>query len=208
MENNVEKLFVYGDSISLQYGFKLKEKLDSLNINYNRLGSSNSNDLASPIYNGFSTREMIIWIKDLPIQENTLLLFNCGLHDIVHIEIDQECQVEILEYKKNLEFIIESSTKKFTNVVFCNTTPVEDKRHNSNTNVRFRYNADVEAYNEVAQEVMNKRNVSIIDLYEITMNYSKDENIYIDHIHFNKKISHLHAQKIIEELIESDYIHG
>jgi lysophospholipase L1-like esterase len=207
----MKNIFVYGDSISMQYGFPLMNKLEQKNVNYNRLGGGNSTDLANPIYNGISTKEMLRWVNSVEKKENTILVFNCGLHDIVHIEIDDGCQVDMNNYRQNLISIIEMARTKFCGIIFCNTTPVDDKMWNDGVNKRFtyiRYNNDVIQYNQIAEEVMKNLNIPVVDLYTATLNRKKEDDVYIDGVHVNKQTSLMHAETIINELIKNGYIDG
>lgn len=202
------KVFVYGDSISMQYGFPLEELLSQNGLKYERLGGNNSHDLACLKYNGLSTREMLEWIKAVEIMKETILIFNCGLHDIVRSEITSECQVPLEDYRLNIEKIIAVGRTKFDKLAFCNTTPVDDERHNKGISSRFRFNKDVLSYNNAAKMVMKKENIPVIDLYSLTMKKTGKEEIYIDHVHMKESISKIHAEKIIEELARNGYIDG
>lgn len=202
------KVFVYGDSISMQYGFPLDELLNQIGITYNRLGNKNSQDLANPKFNGFSTREMLGWVKDIGVMENTVLVFNCGLHDIVRNNNDSECQVTIEEYKSNLEKIVAQARIKFDGMMFCNSTPVDDIRHNRGITNRFRYNNDILNYNSVANMIMESENIPVIDLFSLTTEKQTKEEIYVDHIHMKESISRIHAERILNELTKNGYIDG
>ena len=202
-----QKVYVYGDSISMQYGYPLEKQLVDMNVSYNRKGNGNSIDLASSIYNGFSTVEMLNWLDNEPLKMDTVIVFNCGLHDILHIHKDDKCQVSEEDYKNNLKKIVDKCKKKFGGVMFCNTTPVDDERHNSGNECRFRYNNDVIRYNDIASDVMIDKGIFIIDLYTLTNMERKSSQIYIDHIHVCKKVSELHAKKIISSLIDVGYIY-
>ena len=204
----MKKVFVYGDSISMQYGFPLKRLLKEDGIEYDRLGHINSRDLANPENNGISTREMKKWIDNFSEIKDSILVFNCGLHDIVHINYGDLCQVTAKEYEKNLLEIVEIGRKKFTKMIFCNSTPVEDERHNKGIEKRYRYNADIIKYNRIAAYVMEREGIPIIDLYSITDERRQGENIYIDHVHMKESISELQAKKILDALKIWKYIDG
>ena len=92
----MRNVFVYGDSISMQYGYPLKELLNDRGVAYERFGGGNS----------------------------------CDLADVLRIRKGEPCQVEIEEYKTNLKHITEVACRIYEGVVFCNSTPVDDKRHN------------------------------------------------------------------------------
>lgn len=198
----MNKVYVYGDSISMQYGYSLKDRLEQLGIEYNRYGEGNSLDLSSPVYNGFSTNEMLIWIMGAKTAKDTILVFNCGLHDILHINPGDPCQVPIENYEKNLRRIIELAKEKFGNIIFCNTTPVDDLRHNRDITQRFRYNDDIKKYNDVSEGIMRKNGICMVDLYGITKRETGVQPIYIDHVHVTKHISELHTEAILAVIKE------
>ena len=126
----MRKVFVYGDSISMQYGYPLEKLLSDMGTSYDRLGGGNSCDLADVRWNGSTTTKMLTWLHGITKQQDTILVFNCGLHDIVHAAISEPCKVNIEEYRKNMDEICEIACRIFDEVVFCNSTPVDDKRHN------------------------------------------------------------------------------
>lgn len=201
-------VFVYGDSISMQYGFPLEELLNQEGVKYDRLGNRNSHDLSSPIFNGLSTKEMLIWIRKTEVKKETVLVFNCGLHDIVRNDINSECQVPLEEYKTNMEKIVANARVKFAEIVFCNSTPVDDARHNRGISNRFRFNDDLIRYNNIADSVMEKEKIPIVDLYSLTTRKREEYDVYIDHVHMKEKVSELHAEKIFKELIKNGFING
>lgn len=203
----MRKVFVYGDSISMQYGFPLQELLEKKGVLYNRKGGSNSNDLGNPLWNGTTTENMLLWMNDIGKHKDTILVFNCGLHDIVHVNAKETCQVLPDKYRDNLSCICEKAKALFGEIVFVNTTPVEDKRHNT-TETWVRYNKDVLYYNEIATQVMNNYSVNIVDLYSYTNEERLKKTIYIDHVHMTKEVSRMQAEMIVTKLYEWEYIDG
>lgn len=58
----------------------------------------------------------------------------------------------------------------------------------------YRFNKDVLAYNAIAKEVMQERNIKIIDLYSFTEKFGKDA--FEDHVHYKEAIREKQAEFI------------
>lgn len=197
---SVRKIFVYGDSISMQYGFHLKEILERQGYGYDRKGGGNSLDLANPVWNGQSSVEMLCWIERQTRREE-ILLFNCGLHDIVHTDIQKPCRVSVGDYRSNLERICKKAAELFAGRIFVNTTPVDDHRR-SKSGEWVRFNRDVILYNQTAGEVMDHYQIPVIDLYTYTETLKRKMDIYQDQVHMASEASKLQAELIVKKMRE------
>jgi hypothetical protein len=71
----------------------------------------------------------------------TLLLLNCGLHDVKRL--DGICQVPVESYRRNLAGIFDLLLQGNVPVVWLSSTPVDDETHNRLKDDFKRYNADV-----------------------------------------------------------------
>ena len=83
--------------------------------------------------------------------------------------------------------------------IWITTTHVDDTIHNKRKEGSFRFNQDVKKYNEIANIIMEKHNIPIIDLYTFT-NQLRSDDMYRDHVHFTDNISKLQAEFIYKEL--------
>lgn len=206
----MDKLYVYGDSISMQYGFPLKEILESKGITYDRLGGGNSTDPANPAWNGETSRKMLAWISNVDVkQADTILLFNCGLHDIAQDGGAHVCQVSRAEYRRNLQEIIKTAKEIYGGIVFVNSIPVDEARHNRLLEHRKRYSKDLCDYNRTAAEVCREEDIKVVDLYGLTYKQIQAEggdNVYRDHIHVRKKMCQRYAEEIVLKLTEWGYM--
>lgn len=185
-------VFIIGDSISIgycpylrkylkgkfQYSRKrgVKEALWNLDIKMGANGGDSS--LVLKYLRGNHSH------KEIP--EVDYFLFNCGLHDIKTNPISKKKQTPLLKYGKNLLLILQKLNRFADHVIWINSTPVNDTRHNTRCKDFFRYNKDLLVYNSVAKNIMQKHNIPIIDLYSFTRKCG--HNLFTDHIHFKKTI--------------------
>jgi lysophospholipase L1-like esterase len=183
------KLFLVGDSIALQYSPYLtkdlaheyqveRKKNDSLaNKNLDIPAGSNTGDSRRAL-EFFTSKE------NDPAFAPDLVLLNCGLHDIKRNAADSSLSVSPEEYRSNLERIYKIIHAKGIRLVWINSTPIDDKRHNAKTKSFKRYDADVVKYNAIAEALFARYKVPVIDLYTFTRNLGP--NAYIDHAHYNE----------------------
>jgi hypothetical protein len=86
------------------------------------------------------------------------------------------------------------------------TTPIDDERHNGRGVGFKRYDRDVVLYNEVADAVMGKCGVPVIDLYAFTKSLRRD--VYADHAHFTEAVRALQAAFIAGHLCSLFLVSG
>lgn len=214
----MKSVFVVGDSISLFYHKYLKENLHG-KAYYFRKG--NEEEIAKALTigtpteqiwqaNGGTSKRVLKYFKSelqrrielKPHQNADIILFNCGLHDIRTMGKAKKHQVCPFMYAHNLRKII-SLLKKFAlagfneRIIWINTTPIDDVRHNSVRKGNFRYNADVIKYNNIAKLIMQKNNIEIIDLYTFTKSIiENNDNAFRDEIHYSDNVSKQQADYI------------
>lgn len=213
-------LFLLGDSISIQYG-PLLEQLLSARYVCDRKGSELLPD--EPVEKGKGDT-----LHRLAAMENSLdainggdsacvlaylqarctptppawsvLLLNCGLHDIRTDPRTGSHQVEPAAYAENLNAILRLAALASRRVVWLRTTPVVDARHQRLNPEFHRFNADVERYNQIADSIMDQAGISKIDLYTFTraLSASPDsmDTLYSDHVHFVEPVQQLQAAYI------------
>ena len=189
----MKKVFVLADSISIHYGPFLEAYLQDTFF-YDRKGKNQEcKDLnvASQV-NGGDSGNVLEYLKLLPDIEYDILLLNCGLHDIKTREGIRQVSEE--NYEKNLEEIMELVLKRGKKIVWVNSTPVDDERHNNSNKSFQRYNEDLLMYNQIAKMVIEKKQIPIIDLYGFTN--SLDMPLYADHVHFVEPVRKLQAAYI------------
>ena len=104
-------LFVLGDSISINYGPALERSLAG-RFRYDRKGAAlgASQNIESALVNGGDSGSVLAFLRSqaglFGTDEASILLLNCGLHDL---RVDPESgshQVEAETYVRNLEQIV------------------------------------------------------------------------------------------------------
>jgi hypothetical protein len=193
-------LFVLGDSISINYGPGLERSLAG-RFRYDRKGAAlcASQNIDSALVNGGDSGSVLAFLRSqaglFGADEASILLLNCGLHDL---RVDPESgshQVEPEIYVRNLEQIITLAKSAAERVVWVRSTPVVDERHNHISLAFRRFNADVEAYNACADAVMQKAGITCVDLYRFTLSLCERpeelEQLYRDHVHFLPAVSQM-----------------
>jgi lysophospholipase L1-like esterase len=185
------KIYVVGDSISIQYGPYLKKYLNE-NIIYSRKeGEENALlDLDIPQgANGGNSKMVRIFLEALfrsgKIDADFIVL-NCGLHDIKANPLTKDLQVPIEEYEQNLIAIIKLFQNSKIKLIWIRTTPSVDQVHNTADLKFHRYSVDNINYNNVADGLMKQTNIPIIDLFSFTLKLGQD--LYCDHVHFQEHI--------------------
>jgi hypothetical protein len=190
------KLFIIGDSISMHYGPYLKEMLKD-KVHYGRKGEDfkhfgDINDVSE--VNGGDSSCVLEYLKSIMDSgfKTDYLLLNCGLHDVKTIPDTGKIQVELDDYSKNLDKIIELTKGADFKLIWVRTTPVDDAQHNDRAGMSFfRYDKNVIEYNEVADKKFADCGAHVIDLNTFTLNL--DEPLYCDHVHFNEPVRKLQA---------------
>lgn len=187
--NRLPRLFVIGDSISIQYGPYL-ETLGSGLFHYDRkrddAGTDAGRNLDNPEgANGGDSSRVLAYLRararggGIPAD---FLLLNCGLHDIKTAPETGERQIPLSQYRENLGAILDEARGMKLAPLWVRTTPVIDEIHNSRSTIR-RHAADVEAYNAAADAVMARAGVPMIDLHGFSAHFLPGG--LIDHVHYD-----------------------
>ncbi len=185
------KVYVIGDSISIQYGPYLQQYLRGF-INYDRKGEDSEKNagLAEPRGANGGDSSMVLRFVEAAEKAGGLgadvLVLNCGLHDIKTDPQTGAKQVPIDQYEENLKRIVASARRMNMKVVWVRTTPVDENVHNKANSTFHRFAADCAAYNDVADRVMAEAGVPMIDLFTFTNNIG--ENLFADHVHFPEPV--------------------
>lgn len=189
------KLFVVGDSISIQYGPYLRDMVEGMMKYDRKRGEDQSLDLPDiKGANGGDSRMVLEYLYEeiKKGKKYDILMINCGLHD-VKIDDNNKLQVDRMEYQHNVQRIVELAKENSESVIWVRTTPLVDEIHNQKASFK-RYNKDVIAYNSTADEIMKRHSIPIIDLFSFTNQFN--ENVYCDHVHFVPRIRELQAAYI------------
>jgi lysophospholipase L1-like esterase len=185
------KIYVIGDSISIQYGPHLESDLRGVMTYSRKEGNEEALlNLDYPLGANAGDSGMVLSFLEAKQSSDEIdadyLLLNCGLHDIKVDPQTQERQVPINQYRKNLEAIVTLVDKLECQLIWIRSTPVVDETHNQPGFPFFRYSEDLHAYNRAADKVMTSAGIPVIDLFTITSNLSGE--LYCDHVHFNEQV--------------------
>lgn len=198
IDKQPKKLFLLGDSISLQYKPYLQPLLKGQFVIEQKSGDSLAfKNLDIPAgANGGDSRMVLKFLKKK--MEDTgfkpdLLLLNCGLHDVKHNPATQKIAVEENEYRSNLEGICQLVSSRKIPLVWIRTTGIIDSIHRKNRGFD-RYLKDVERYNTIAHEVFAAHHIPEIDLFTFTALQGPDR--FVDHAHFTTAVRSLQAAYI------------
>lgn len=187
------RLFVIGDSISIQYGPHL-ERFLSGSFAYDRkrdaAGAKAEQNLDVPRgANGGDSAMVLAYLRARaagePIEAGVLLL-NCGLHDIKTDIATQAKQVPPDAYARNLRAILAEARRMNLHVVWVRTTPVITEIHNARSRSFHRFAADVADYNAIADEIMAETKVPVIDLHGFSARFVPAG--FVDHVHFSEDV--------------------
>jgi len=150
-----KSVLIIGDSISIGYTPFIKTAL-----------SPNVEVAHNPGNGGSTLRGMESMDKWIDNRDWDVIVFNFGLHDMVHKDssgkydvVNGTIAVPLKEYRKNLEAIADKLNETTAKVIFVTTTMVPEGASGRKT-------ASVPAYNEVALKVMKKKNIQVVDLYQ------------------------------------------
>lgn len=191
MVDSIPKIFVVGDSISIQYGPYLAKYLEGVAVCARKRGDEEAlRDLDVPQgANGGDSSMVLNFLRAMSRYggiDADLLLVNCGLHDIKTDIPTGAKQVPLDQYRQNLREIVALVSTLKPRLVWIRTTPCDEKVHN-HTGVGFhRFAADGVAYNAAADAIMADAGIPAIDLYGFTLKLGPD--LYCDHVHFFEPI--------------------
>lgn len=151
--DKLSNVLIVGDSISIGYTPIVKDSLGaSVNLEHNR-------------GNGGSTKRgkdsIEVWLGD---RQWDVIVFNFGLHDIVHkdaankYDITGKVTLTPEEYRDNLNVIVSKLKETTATLIFVTTTTVPEQSAGRKVE-------DPAIYNKVALEVMKKNGIQVVDLY-------------------------------------------
>jgi lysophospholipase L1-like esterase len=193
------RIYVIGDSISIQYGPYLQAYLNGV-MEYSRKGGEEAAllNLDNPQgANGGDSSMVLSFLRSKAASggiDADLLLVNCGLHDIKTYPGTVKRQVPLDKYRENLEAIVQTVSNMKPRLIWIRTTPCDENVHNHEGMNFHRFSADCDAYNQAADQVMKAFGVPLLDLYTFTRNLMTD--LYCDHVHFYEHIREKQAAYI------------
>lgn len=194
------RLFVLGDSMSIEYGPHLQTMLAGVFDYARKSGDEEARlNLDNPQGANGGDSSMCLAYLEARFRAGDLhadvLLLNCGLHDVKHKPDDPNgpCQVHIDDYKRNLTTMVALATKHRMPLVWVRCTPVDEAAHNKPGSGIIRYQADADRYNAVADAVMAEHDVPTIDLSGFTLSLGPVHQTLRDGRHVHEHVQKLQA---------------
>lgn len=191
--------YLVGDSISLNYGefleaaligqctYHRKDGMHEANLNLDDPKGANGGD------SRMLRRYLEAWAESNPDKQHTILALNCGLHDIKRYPDTNEIAVGPEEYRENLEAIVTVAPRIADKLLWIRTTPIDDAMHAQRKANFGRFTVDLDTCNRIADEVMSKHGIRIIDLHAFTLSLN-DEDTFRDGVHFRQHIMRQQGQ--------------
>jgi hypothetical protein len=193
---HMRSLYIIGDSISVHYAPFLEKCLRGCIRVIHREGAGEALrnlDLPMGANAGHSTR-VLDFLRGKQARggiDTDILLLNCGLHDIKTDPATGAKLTPLADYSTNLHAILDVVGELRPSPVWVRTTPCDEAVHNKPGMGFHRFAADVHAYNDAADAVMEARGVPSIDLHAFTLNLATapdGRDLYCDHVHFPPEI--------------------
>lgn len=186
-DDKVKNVLIIGDSISIGYTpFVQKTLAPEVYLEHNA-GNGGST------VRGVESVEK--WIGN---RQWDVILFNFGLHDLVHkdslnkYDVNGKVAVTLDEYRKNLEVIVAKMRETTATLIFITTTEVP-------VNSAGRKVGDPAKYNAVALDVMKKNGVEVIDLYTLSLTVHP-QNSKPGNVHYTDKGYELLAEPLVRAI--------
>ena len=194
----MKEVLLIGDSISLDYGPKLRELVRSDIAIFSKPGAEEAyKNLDLPIGgNGGDSARVLRYVRDLDAKgelDCEYFFFNCGLHDIKRERPDENLQINQTNYRANLQAIVDLMKQRGIKTYFITTTQADGSRYKEKMPFTRRAEDAVE-YNAIAEAVMRENGVETVDLYTFTARLGREGNdLFRDHTHFRPDVIELHA---------------
>lgn len=185
--DKVSHVLIIGDSISNGYTPFIQKALSpGVNVEHN------------PGNGGSTIRGVENIEKWIGNRQWDVILFNFGLHDLVHkdslnnYDVNGKVSVTLQEYQKNLELIVAKLRETTATLLFVTTTEVPE-------NSAGRKVEDPAKYNSVAKDVMKRNGIEVIDLYTFSLTIHP-RNSMPGNVHYTEKGYELLADPLIKAI--------
>lgn len=190
----MKNIYLIGDSIrfgatgSPGYGIYVKEKLKG---KANVYWPDENSRFAS-----YTLRYLHEWADKIDKESIDTVHWNNGLWDVLRLFGDEPF-TDIETYGITLKRVHNRIRMIFPNarIIFALSTAVIEQWGNPDF---FRYNKEIEMYNQKAIEVMSELDVEIDDLYAVSKDF--DESLHSDWVHYNEEGSKILADAVIRSI--------
>ena len=202
MSHQLPDLFIIGSSITLRFGPYLKQMLSGF-YEYSRKGDEPAEikkafkDLGIPQVASAGDSAMVLdYLKELDQTESfhpDIVLLAVGGHDIRRDVKTHKAQVSLENYRKNVDAIVDWFKRKRIELVWIRSGPFDERLHNARAKRFHRFQADVDAYGEAAEAILERNRVPVLDLRGFMSNLGPIDQLLNDHVHFKDDIVKLQA---------------
>jgi len=180
----MKKILLLGDSIRIGYQQYVRDFLNG------------KAEVYFPEENGRFAKHTLwgvnLWIKEFGTPD--IVHWNNGLWDLHHEAPMIEALSTKDEYIETLGRIINELKRTSAKIIFATTTPVP-------SNAIGRSNAEIDSYNKVAIELMNKNSIEINDLNALIKS-GLSENICDDNLHLTFKAYQECGKQVAQVLLK------
>lgn len=169
----MKKVILIGDSIRMGYEQTVRVELaETVQVSWAEM-------------NGFDSRNVLAKLDEWAIApQPDLVHLNCGLHDLKRDRSAGGFQVPPADYAANVEKILQQLLAHTSaKILWATTTPVNEHWHRIHKPFD-RFEADVQAYNDLAREICGRLGVAVDDLYTFVMQAGRDRYMSPDGVHF------------------------
>lgn len=147
-------------------------------------------------YSLYTLSSLPRWVEALG--EPDIVHWNNGIHDAGHNPARSPVQMPVDMYRANLEFILNCLAQFTPNVIWATSTPVHPDRPFLDTEWAWR-NEEIDRYNDVARELMERRGVPINDLHALVW---QDMNALLgeDQLHLSEAGQEACAEAVVRSV--------
>lgn len=147
----------------------------------------------------YTLRYLYDWSNNVDKEKIDVVHWNNGLWDVLRINGDEPL-TPIDVYGLMVGRVCDMIKKLFPNakIIFALSTAVIEEWAREDF---FRYNSDIEKYNDMAKSVLNEKGVIINDLYSISKSF--DSSLHSDWVHFNEEGSKILANAVCEKIMNA-----
>ena len=183
----MKNVTLIGDSIRMGYQQFVEEALkDVARIWGPEINGGDSNNVRTHLPKWLETAADVIHL-------------NCGLPDIKKDYDSGQPQVGVETHRENLCFIFDAVLAADRQLVWATTTPVNEDWHHERKGFD-RFSADVDAYNAIALQEAQRRDLPIDDLHAVITEQGRDNLLVPDGVHFSDEGSRLLGQAVADRI--------
>lgn len=144
----------------------------------------------------YTLRYLHEWASDIDGEKIDIVHWNNGLWDVLRLFGDEPF-TDLKTYGVTLKRVYNRIKVLFPNakVIFALSTSVVEEWGRKEF---FRYNKEIEMYNQKAIEVLSEFGVVFNDLYTVTKNF--DNSLRSDWVHYGEEGSKILASKVVEKI--------